>query len=73
MTTNLEWTKVYHGLSHLNGIPDSHQITMTDLGSCVAVYMLHRQGAHPFTAMKEAVAPTVDEAKKIAESWAESL
>lgn len=68
-----EWTEPYYGVSHLSNIPKSHQITVTEHVMCTTVYMLHRHGPHPFTAVKKAVAKTVDEAKQVAEAWAEEL
>ena len=71
-TATITWSPPYHGVSHIMGVPRSHQITMNDYGVCAKAYMLDLRGAHPYTPVKEITGRQQD-VKAAAESWARAL
>lgn len=73
----MEWTKPYHGISHLVDIPKEYRISMNTYTTISYVYMVHKgtymsPDPHPFTAIKEFTG-TVDDCRKEAEKWARKL
>jgi hypothetical protein len=49
----IKWTKPYFGIRHIDNIPRSHQITVTELSNGKAeAFLLHLHGITPYTRVK---------------------
>ncbi len=69
------WTKPYYGVSHLRGLSQGFQITLTEIwGRYIEaeVYLLTLKANNPFSARRE-FSGTLGECKAYGEKWAEGL
>lgn len=68
----MKWTIPHFGVSHLVGIPKTHQITLICRSTFHEVIMLSLRSETPFTAVKEFTG-THDECVATAVQWAATL
>lgn len=59
----------------MNCLPDRFQITLVNYGTCCYVYLLDKRDSNPtpFSSIKTSWCDTVEEAKQVAETWADAL
>lgn len=68
-----EWTKPFHGITHLNGLREGFQVTVSEYapGSSARVVLFVKGSPNFFSGRESGVASTFGEAKEIGLKWVE--
>jgi hypothetical protein len=72
MSKRFSWTRPWHGVQHLLGVPKPYQVSVTDYGSFADAIVINLHH-NPFTTGKEFAARDAVEARRWAEKQAEKL
>lgn len=66
------WTRLYHGVTHMLGLPKHLQITCNQYGSFAIVKLFNRNISCLFTQRQETCS-SLDEAKALGEKWGREM